>query len=72
MISQTKKKTAHRRQSTDVEIEDKEEEEEEEEEAKKKTQKLVREREKRETYFVKPRKAKVDGEERKSLLELRS
>ena len=71
MISQTKKKTAHRRQSTDVEIEDKEEEEEEEE-AKKKTQKLVREREKRETYFVKPRKAKVDGEERKSLLELRS
>jgi hypothetical protein len=71
VISQTKKKTAHRRQSTDVEIEDKEEEEEEEE-AKKKTQKLVREREKRETYFVKPRKAKVDGEERKSLLELRS
>ena len=36
MICQTKKKTAHRRQSTDVEIEDKEEEKEEE--AKKKTQ----------------------------------
>lgn len=69
MISQTKKKTAHRRQSTDVEIEDKEEEEEEEA-AKKKPPKLVGEREKRETYFVKPRKAKVDGEERKSLLEL--